>query len=59
MTERDFETMLRFKAGAGIVTLCQWVRELYVNYEREISDFKSQFQSCGEEIDDLKIGGVK
>lgn len=59
MTEQDFETMLRFKAGAGIVPLCQWVRELYVNYEREISDLKSQLQSCGEEIDDLKIGGVK
>lgn len=54
MTERDFETMLRFKAGAGIVTLCQWVRELYVNYEREISDLKRQLQSCRKEIEDLK-----
>ena len=54
MTERDFDTMLRFKAGAGIVPLCQWVRELYVNYEREISELKSQLQSCRKEIEDLK-----
>lgn len=38
MTERDFETMLRFKAGAGIVPLCRWVRELRADYERKVAD---------------------
>ena len=38
MTERDFETMLRFKAGAGIVPLCRWVRELRSDYERKVAD---------------------
>lgn len=28
MNESDFEKTLRFKAGAGIVPLCRWVREL-------------------------------
>ena len=38
MTERDFETILRFKAGAGIVSLCRWVRELRADYERKVAD---------------------
>ena len=42
MSEHEFETMLRFKAEAGIVSLCQWVRELYAEYEREIADLKAK-----------------
>ena len=35
-TERDFETMLRFKAEAGVVPLAEWTRELWRRFrERE------------------------
>ena len=58
MTDRDFDTILRFKAGAGIAVLAAWVRELRDEYERVISNLKNQLKSCCEEIDDLKKGGA-
>ena len=42
MTDRDFDTMLRFKAGAGIAVLAAWVRELRGEYEREIAELKAK-----------------
>lgn len=47
MSDREFDTMLRFKAGAGIAVLAAWVRELRGEYEREINELKS------------KVGGAK
>lgn len=44
MTDREFDTMLQFKGGAGIAVLAAWVRELRNEYEQEIKWLKKRIK---------------
>lgn len=57
MTDIDFETMLRFKAGAGIVPLCQWVRELHAEHRRTEKALKDALDGTNAEARKM-VGGL-